>query len=256
MRLVLSCLCVAAVLASPSARADRKYTMKDLEALVKSESWAELVDHLDDLAPAERDAKWQQIAEKGAIGFIDTRKTDNDPLGALIAADRLGTRYKFLLKSKPFLAMRTRAGLRGFEACYRRSYSGAPCNERIVPFVEADRGNVEFALKAGQLVARNQHQHFALPLFRLAVTWGPHKSCQAERVADAIIAGLKLPYGHAMALPGRDSAKACFGFGLRDRLLNELYSDSGYFLANACPLLKEKAALTKKQAEICAKAAK
>src|SRR5271156_39505 len=49
---------------------DKKYTMADLKALVTQQSYREAVQHLDDVAPSERNADWQEVAGTAAAGFV------------------------------------------------------------------------------------------------------------------------------------------------------------------------------------------
>lgn len=245
---------LAAILAAgPALAEEKKYTIQDLEALAKSESWSELVQHLEDIAPAARDSKWQKIAERGILGQLDAMKADKNPFGALIWADSFTKRYPWLKKNKGFMKRRAEMGLKGFELCYDHSYSGAPCNERILPYVEADPGNVDFALKAGQLITRKQHHYFAMPLFALAVGWskGAKKICEADRVSGAMLAALKLPQSYtAQVKAAQDVARACFG-PFKRALLDGVDEKNSYFLTNACPLLREKKALDGRQAPKC-----
>ena len=245
---------LAAILAAaPAAAEEKRYTMQDLEALAKSESWSELVQHLEDIAPAARDKKWQQIAERGILGQLDSMKSDKNPFGALIYADGFTKRYPWLKKNRGFMKRRAEAGLKGFELCYEHSYSGAPCNERFLPYVEGDPGNVEFALHAGQLVTRKQHHYFAMPLFALAVAWskGAKKVCEADRLSGAMLAALKLPKSYtAQVKAAQEVARGCFG-PFKRVLLDAVDEKNSYFLANACPLLQEKKALDARQAPKC-----
>lgn len=220
---------------------EKRYSMKDLEALARSESWGELLQHLEDVPPAKRDAAWQRIAEKGALGRIGALSTDKDPLWALVTADGLTKRYPFLKKSRSFMSKRAEVGLKGFEACYEHSYSGGPCSDRFLPFVEADPGNVDFALKAGQLVIRKQHHYFAIPYFKWAVVWakGSKKVCEASRLWDALSAAFDLPKSFKTLVPAaQDVARTCWAHVRED--LEARVDKSSYWKENLCPVLKEK----------------
>ena len=46
---------------------DRRYTMKDLQALEKRETWNELIYHIKDIAPSERDAEWNRLLTKACL---------------------------------------------------------------------------------------------------------------------------------------------------------------------------------------------
>lgn len=236
--------------AAPSAAEEKKYTMKDLEALAKSESWSELGGHLEDIAPAQRSAKWKKIVEETALNQLQAEKEDNNPFAGLIVADGYTKRFVFLKKSRKFMDKRAEVGLKGFESCYQMSYSGGPCNERIRPFVEADPGNVQFALKAGQLVIRNQNHYFSIPFFRLAVVWakGDKKTCEASRLMEALEAALGLPASYTkLVADAKETAKTCWPT-LRGSLLAKLggVTPTSYLATNLCPIVKEKKETSRK----------
>ncbi|MBT4762805.1 MAG: hypothetical protein HOO06_14005 [Bdellovibrionaceae bacterium] len=62
------------IFALQTAMAEKKYSLTDLEALQKSNSWKELLEHIEDVVPAKRDKKWNEILntalEKGLDDFI------------------------------------------------------------------------------------------------------------------------------------------------------------------------------------------
>lgn len=46
---------------------DGGYTMEDLRALASRGEWTELAAHADDVRPAQRDAAWQELADRAVI---------------------------------------------------------------------------------------------------------------------------------------------------------------------------------------------
>jgi len=94
------------------------------------------VDHLEDVPPARRQARWKGIVESAAIGYMKAQKANRDPLEALIAADHFTKRYPWIAKWKRFMSVRAELGMKGFNDCFQRRYSS--CSERLLPFVEAD----------------------------------------------------------------------------------------------------------------------
>jgi hypothetical protein len=59
--LLLSSLIGIALCAPQTYADDKKYTLQDLQVLEKSKAWPELFGHLEDVAPAQRDAAWNQL---------------------------------------------------------------------------------------------------------------------------------------------------------------------------------------------------
>jgi len=134
-------LCLALVIAvlcakgSSAGGTQTSYTMADLLALESRESWGELIEHLEDVSPPNRDQKWEALAEKAAIQRL-AGTGDNEQ--TLFETEALLKRFAFLRKSKPFMKTRAEMGLKGFEACYDSSSSGAECTPRLLAFVDAD----------------------------------------------------------------------------------------------------------------------
>jgi hypothetical protein len=228
-------ICVLAICLRAGAE-EKKYTMADLEALAKNESWGELLPHLEDIAPAQRNQKWQAVVERCAAGSIKSFKKDRNPFAALAYADGLTKRYGFLKKSKPFMAIRAEAGLKGFAACFEERYGR--CDERLLPFVEED-GSFELAVNAAGLMMRHQHHYFALPYYKLAWDRGKAKVCSAKRLDEAVIAGLSLPDDDKKLPIATALAESCFT-QLKAALLKGSFSDKRY-KARVCPILKKKA---------------
>jgi hypothetical protein len=236
-RLPLAAGICALALCTAAHAEEKKYTLADLEALAKSESWSELMHHLEDIPPAQRNQKWQAVVERCATGSIKSFKKDRDPLAALIYADGLTKRYKFLKKSKSFMANRAEAGLKGFSTCFEERYGR--CDERLLPFVEEDETNFDLAVNAAQLMLRNANHYFALPYYKLGWDRGKAKVCAAKRLGDAVIAGLSLPDDDKKLPMATALAESCFA-QLKDVLLKGSFSDKRY-KSRVCPILKKKA---------------
>jgi len=64
MKALASVACVLVATTPAAADKDKKYTLADLKALVKDKAYKEAVVHLGDVAPSERTAEWQDIAEE------------------------------------------------------------------------------------------------------------------------------------------------------------------------------------------------
>jgi hypothetical protein len=241
--LVGSITSLALLLATSFARAERKYALEDLEALVKSESWDEASQHLEDVAPSKRDRKWQVVVEKTAVARLKAFKLDREPLGGVVAADGLTRRHGFLKKNKPFMQARAEIGLKGFERCFQLHWSPARCSDRLLPFVEADAGNLDLATKAAQLQMRNAFAYFAAPLWTLVAAWGKgsKNACTAERLDESVLAAMGLPASHQMLEPGMKVAEVCLAH-LKGKLQAAVLG-GGYKKTNICALLKKKNAV-------------
>jgi hypothetical protein len=237
-------LLVTLILAPAAARGDdKKYTIDDLQALVKNGAWDEASQHLEDIPPAKRDPVWRGIVEKVAIAQLKALDLDKSPLEGLVLADAYTKRFSFLVKSKPFMTTRADVGMKGFERCFGDEWSRQTCVDRLLPFVEVDRGNVALALKAAGMQMRAAVAHASAPLWLLAVEWGKasKKVCTAERLDESIMAALALPRDYKQLDSGLKVADRCFPY-FKERL-QEVVLEDGYLKTNICPLLKRKNAV-------------
>lgn len=254
MRLLLAASLVTSIALCGVVRAEqKKYTLKDLAALEQSKSWSELIEHLEDVPPAKRKDAWKGIVERAAIGYMKSQKVDRNPLGALIGADHFTKRYPWLRSYKRFMAIRADLGLKGFKDCFKRRYRD--CGERLLPFVEAAKGNTKLTLAAAQLIARRQHKYHAIPFFRLALK-RTRKSHLAKFCADtdqldlSMFAALNLPKSSKLVKPALAVAKACWKV-MKPDLVNHVDADGKYYRANTCSLLIKRRVLSAAQKAKC-----
>lgn len=230
------------LLAAPPARGqDKRYTIEDLEALVKSAAWDEASQHLEDVPPAKRETRWKAVVEKTAIGQLRALDLDRSPLEALVLADAYTKRFGFLTRSRPFMGVRAELGIKGFERCFEQRWSSETCSDRLLPFVEGDKGNVDLALKAALLQVRNAYSYYGNPLWLLAVDWGKgtKKVCTTDRLIESVLAGLSLPPDHKMVAPAQRIADICFPY-VKTKVQAAVGFDEKYEKENICPLLRRK----------------
>src|SRR5262249_21250923 len=106
-----------------SAKAkDATYTMADLQALEKKSAWEELLDHAEDIPPAQPDDAWEKIVEHAGIGYLDQIGSSARGYAGVFASQSLTRRYPHLTKSNAFMTKRGEAGKTAAEACFRDSY--------------------------------------------------------------------------------------------------------------------------------------
>lgn len=146
-----------------------KLSMADLQALGDSGSNDELLEHARDIAPAKRDAKWKALVEKAAIGALEGIDTTTAPWRATSEPDSLTKRFPHLKQSRPYMDKRAEVGVKGFASCYKRSWSGVNCTEKLVSFVKADAGNSKLAVDAGNVMIREQFPYVAVRVYRFAI---------------------------------------------------------------------------------------
>jgi hypothetical protein len=176
----------------PSPAHAAKHSMADLKALATSGSHDELLAHAKDIAPTKRDDGWKKMVETAAIASLEGV---SEPMPAVFHADDLVQQFPHLKASRPYMDKRASVGVKGFEACYQRSYSGVNCTERFVTFVKADAGNSKLAVDAGNLVIRNQFPYVAVRVYRFAILdrKDPPTACgepELQRAIEAAISSL------------------------------------------------------------------
>ena len=227
----------------PAGAGDKTYSQADLEALVKSGGWLEILNNARDVKPAARDDRWNQITVQAAQKHLAGLPIDKAPLDALAFCEEVIERYPHLKKVKSFMQARAQAGLKAFPICFNYGWRER-CDQAFFRFVSADPDNHELAFKAGKLVRRKMSNFVAAPYFELALRGKPAgKWCAEEDVALAVLAALGVPDKEAEVGPAKKIAFSICFKQLKDRLSKEVVHGNKHYLKNACPGLKSKKAL-------------
>jgi hypothetical protein len=221
------------------------YSMADLSALEKKGAWEELLQHAEDIPPAQRSAAWEKTVEKAAIGYMEQLSGNTAAFEAVFTSQALLTRYPHLLKSQELMNKRSEAGKKASEQCLRDSYRGQHCIEMMRDFLKTSNTSPETGMAFGKITRRNQNHYVAVPFFKWALDQKKDAAmCGDEDLQLAVVAGLGLPPDYENAVSSRKiSADACwdqFKPVIEKKLVEE---GSGYFLQNACAVMKQKGAL-------------
>ena len=238
------------------ARADQHaYTLGDLKALATQHAWRELVEHLEDVAPANRDGAWRAVAQQAGLGLL-ADVTHTSPADALGVVEALLARYPTLKDSKEFMARRAELGAAAFDRCFRAKLETADaCALRLPGFVAEDPANAELAFRLAKLLpARSPHQ-YAVTAFALAIPNKDDPRCKDPDVRLAVIAALGLPRATNDELV---TAGLALGMGvcwsaLNDAILAAMGGGSPDLLANTCAPMKSRRALSPLLAKRCDK---
>gem|GEM_PF-2096180 len=228
------------------------YSMEDLRALVKSESWTELVKNIKDVPPAKRDAEWNAIAEKMAVALVSSESSAERRAG--LTRDLI-REFPHLKNSKPLAAAAPSNALADIEACFAQKYATETCYEDLQKIVIGDAKNKELPLAAAALVMRNMTHWAALYFYQKALDRGlGQKACTHERLAEAVISGLSLPAGADRAAAQKIAGGECWP-QLKEKLTGQLGKESseGYFWEAFCPTALKKKALTGLKQKSCQK---
>ncbi len=235
MKLAIA-LCAVTTLAHAD---DKKYTMADLKALVTQQSYREAVQHLDDVAPSERNADWQEVAGNAAAGLVASLDEADEKLTTMRG---LEARFPLLLKSAKYRTARTDAGPAAFTMCFHNDDRLEECRVAALKFVDADPTNAKLTLSIAKVVRMGIMSYGAVPFFKRAVA-ASKTACKDEDLAIAVFAGLGLPYDNALFVDAKPLAQTQCWSELKKPLLKELAAnDSGYFKVNVCDLMRGKSA--------------
>jgi hypothetical protein len=243
-------LALAALLISSLALADhdKKYTLADLKALVEQKSYQEAIEHLADVAPSERNADWQDVAGKAAVGLLDGAPDAITKLQYMIGIEQ---QYPAVMKSPKYVAARTEAAGPAFNACFDQG-DFMTCKDYAKKFVDADPTNGKLTLSVAKAVRHGMSSYSATPFFKKAIAANKQSSiCKDEDLEIAVIASMGLPEKDELYNDGRAILKdSCFA-ELKKPALEELAKEeSGYYHDNVCALMTEK---KENVAKLCAK---
>jgi hypothetical protein len=238
-----------------SAAEPTKYTLEDLRALGESQSWGELIEHVEDVRPSERKKEWKDLLDRAAIGQIDSLREQKRAQEAHATAEQLMTRFGILKQSKPFMKKRGEAGLEVFAECMSNAYGGAQCIEQLEAFVGVDNKDAELAFQAGKLVVeRGRMYPPASPFFARAFEDKSVRSsgCKDPSVQAAVLRSFGQPAHY-------DTAKAadkvafdhCFE-ALQKGIWESFYGSWGYEAVNICSgFMRKKVKLSAFQSAFC-----
>ncbi|MBL8741170.1 MAG: hypothetical protein JNK04_08755 [Myxococcales bacterium] len=165
----------AAALGTPVPANARHYSWEDLRALESQEAWVELREHLEDLAPAERNDEWKSLVERTAVASLVEAETP-DALALAERADDLARRYPSLKSSARFRAAAGDVTARGVAASARDADLWARC-PALVTFLEKVVRDPKATARAGAAAAQNGHRQLAMALYR--------SSTDAKSVCDS-----------------------------------------------------------------------
>src|SRR5437868_4830171 len=110
---------------------DHKYAMKDLKALIGQKGYREVLQHLEDIAPSDRNQDWIDVAGQAAAGYLATAE-DGEKLQLMVQIEK---QYPTIIKSSAYTKARLDAVPKAFSKCYSEagsSYGGQ--DERLAGY--------------------------------------------------------------------------------------------------------------------------
>ncbi len=231
--------------------AEDKYTLDDLLMLEKNGQYAELLVHLTDVRPSQRNEKWNELVERAAVAGVQKNLSAKQDAQALYLADQLLELQPALKNDSEFLAVRKHSILGTYSQCLSNNYATGSCLEQLSGTIEKTPDDHDLAMQVGKLVRRKAQNHAAVPFFLLATAGEKEPTqCQDEDLLLAVLAGMELSDSRS------DGARTlafdrCYKT-LHQELLKGFYASSGYGTQNYCKGLEQKHALTPFQQAYCA----
>jgi hypothetical protein len=239
-----------------------KYAMKDLKALIAQKGYQEVLQHLDDIAPSDRNQDWIDVAGQAAAGYLATAE-DGEKLQLMVQAEK---QYPTIIKSTAYLKARLDAVPKAFGKCYSEagsSYGGQ--DERLAgydkciaiakKFIESEPTNAALALALAKAPAKTSYPHKALGLFKIAITMAGKSSatvCKEPDLAGGVVNSWHFAGGKALE-ETNDVATICWA-SVKAPVFAELKKKdvSETFQINACALASAQKDYGKDDAATCA----
>jgi hypothetical protein len=254
---------VIAVVISPLVASADSYSLADLEALDKQESWQELLVHSGDVPPTQRNDKWTQMVERAALGTLSSHSGEAD--AAWTFADAAVHQYPQLKKSKKYMAARAQADLRGLEACLQKPgpvVNGrrtppdiTSCIDRTVTSAETDPSDAETSFAMAKMIERAVPSA-AVRVYKRALS-GRHtaKDCSAKELGRSVTDALMLAPEDTRVPDAQSIAFDVCWDGLQEAVIDRFIAESSSknYRKNTCSYLLAKkdalSPLSRKQCE-------
>ena len=211
-----------------------------LDALATAQSWSELYDHLTDVSPTKRDTHWEHLVEQAAIGELGTLTTPGGSAEERLAMiSRYYPKFPSLVRSKDFLALRTKVGLEAYSLCFDERGNGRQCRDELERFVHAGPITVELAQGAAHVVGLAFNRQASSLYYALGLDApGGEAICGDKELQYDIIVGLQLPPDYRDAKAARAVAERCWD-AVKGVVIDNVAKEtpSSYYAGNACPIL-------------------
>ena len=256
LRCVCACLLLLYSSSALSEQAER-YSIEQLRGLYAQRAWLDLVQHLTDVRPAQRDGAWREMLEAAADGYLG----DLAELGSvdypqfLNEIEQLEHSYPLLDSSPEYARKRDDLLVKKFAVCIRSTPERAECIAAMYTRLENPRANARTAFTAGEALVINKLSAPAVLFFHLALLRAERPyACAGKYTTDAVFAALHENSVSHEASAGREIASGPCWNTLKDRLQAELSAaptPSADFRVNVCAVLRAKEAVPPKAQKRC-----
>jgi hypothetical protein len=229
----------------------RVMSLADLRSLAGQGAWAELVEHLGDIPPSNRDAQWQDLAKQAGLGALSVAGR-RGPIDGLYLSEGLLERYPVLKESKDFMSKRADLGTQAFERCFDKERWFDACAEELKAFVRADPSNQDLAFRLGKLVPPRAYGRVAIPAFAVAIQKNDDPRCQDPAVKRAVLSGLNVPRAgnEDLVAESVQLGNLCWR-ALEPAITERMGGDSTDYRKNACPFVRTRLPPSSLTAKAC-----
>jgi len=256
---------VIALSLSVASADDHKDTMKDLKALIAQKGYQEVLQHLNDVAPSDRNQEWTDVAGQASAGYLADAE-DGEKLQLMLGLEK---QYPALLKSAAYAKARLDAVPKAFGKCYSEAgsrYGGQSerlegydkCIEISKKFIDSDPTNAALALALAKVPAHTSYPHKAIGLLKIALTMAGKSTatvCKEPDLPGAVINSLYFAGGKTLE-ETNEVAVACWDAVRKPLFVDVKKSDSDSFKTNACAVASAQKGYSKDEKDACAGVAK
>ncbi|HDM8140797.1 TPA: hypothetical protein P0E12_005091 [Vibrio harveyi] len=237
---------LVAMASSFSAFAEERYSMEDLTALHKAQSWNELLYHANDIRPSKRDDAWQGLVADAATGAFNSYVSSGAADSAIGLGQQLLTEYAFLSQSSDFTQSFAKALVPAAQSCIKYSMEG--CVESYGQLLAelSPAGNVSF--EEGTKVFQNVSKSLAIPFYAAAVKQSP-EYCADEKVSNALLYTLDRPSNSQFALAKEIATNGCANTALTN--FENYIIDSQSVRETLCPTYLSKGYVKGVMKKVC-----
>jgi hypothetical protein len=196
-------------------------------------------------APSDRNAEWQDLASKAAIGFINAEQDGATKLGYIL---RLDSMYPTLVKSAGYASLRSDVASKNYSACYdnqsrytRQSHLKG-CVDIGASLIDGDPGNATLAItlaKASYHQLKDSDAYLSVVLFKRAVDAAKGAACKDADTWAATQRGMGGSADSDTAKAAHDVSVACWS-NLRKPFLAWIGDTQANWRKNACVVIREK----------------
>jgi hypothetical protein len=176
----------ASVGTAPTAAGGRVYTRADLDALERQKAWGELVAHLEDISPSQRDDRWTALATESVVEQLKSQRVALDKVGLAHLADVLAQRYPSIRTAPAFINIRGEIAVDAVADCSKEQaweWEGCQALARLF------EGDPKHAV-AGAHAAGPGFPRFAMTLYQVALKSDAKTVCADDQALRIMSVGI------------------------------------------------------------------